>query len=572
MKKHTVIILAGGEKGPLYEPTGYEIKALIPIHGKPMIDWVVESFARCQLVENIVVVGSEALDDCAAMVHVRQRIFTGVNLFQNLLHAVTYVKTVLYNNAPEHNGYVISFCDAVFLTTDIIEDTLNHINETPADFILHYIEKSSFEQAGIPAKRTYIPIGDKLYTGSTIYYLKKFSSLKKFIPILLQMRKNRKNPRGLLDAIGCEGTSFMEIEQKLSSQINTKLRILVSPHAYMGMDVDKPSDLELAKQLLSTPWRHAYKKVAVIHNPSAGAGKPLPRILQMLFSIDQRRTAKKHTTDEVKSPILTSLKRFGIIAQWRETGEKGEAVQLARQYAQERYDLIIAAGGDGTINEVINGIAQYPDTSLGVIPLGAVNLFSMAQRIPDTIEGACGMIASGRTTTIDLGNIDGRYFAVMAGVGFDAFILEHADRKRRAVAGALGYVATALKHLFSYTFKPIRITIDEQPVVRQGYFVVISNSRYYGGKMELVPEADMQDGLLDVSIYKHRNIFALLHYLLALRSGRSDTIMSREYFQCRKIHLHKNGNHPIHVDAETFGRTPATITVCPKKLRIAAGL
>jgi len=572
MKKHTVIILAGGEKGPLYEPTGYEIKALIPIHGKPMIDWVVESFAKCPLVENIVVAGSEELDSCASMVHVRKRIFTGVNLFQNLLHAVTYVKTILYNNAHDHNGYIISFCDAVFLTPEIITDTLTNINDTNADFLLHYIEKSSFEKAGIPAKRTYIPIGNGHYTGSTIYYLKKFSSLKNFLPILLQMRKNRKDPRGLLNAIGCEGTSFEEVEETLSKQLDALLRIKVSPHPFLGMDVDKPADLELAKELLPNPWKHAYKKIAVIYNPAAGAGKPLPRLLQLLFSIDQRRTGEKHTTEQAHSHIQSELKRYGMDALWQQTNKKGEAAEYARQLAEEGCDLIIAAGGDGTVNEVINGIAEHPETTLGVIPLGAVNLFAMAQKIPDTIEGACGLIASGNTTTVDLGKIDNRYFAVMAGVGFDAFVLECADRKKRAVAGTLGYVLTAISHLFRYTFRPIRVTLDEQPIVRQGYFVVINNSPYYGGKMKLASDADTQDGLLDVSIYKHRNVFALLHYLLALRSGKSETVTSREYFQCRMMHLHKTGNHPIHVDAEQFGRTPATISVCPQKLRIAAGL
>ena len=130
MKKYNVIILAGGEKGPLSEATGYACKAMIPIHGKPMLDWVVDAFQQSRYVDNIIVVGPEELEQLASHRYVRQRIFTGVNLFQNLMHAVTYIKTVLYHNAGEHNGYVVSFCDAVFLTPDVIDETLGHIDET----------------------------------------------------------------------------------------------------------------------------------------------------------------------------------------------------------------------------------------------------------------------------------------------------------------------------------------------------------------------------------------------------------------------------------------------------------
>ncbi|MCH5375813.1 MAG: NTP transferase domain-containing protein, partial [Planctomycetes bacterium] len=89
MKKFHVILLAGGEKGPLFESTGYVEKALIPIHGKPMLSWVIEAFHACERVDEIVVVGSSNLDALPAMTHVRRRIFTGLNVIQNLLHAVT---------------------------------------------------------------------------------------------------------------------------------------------------------------------------------------------------------------------------------------------------------------------------------------------------------------------------------------------------------------------------------------------------------------------------------------------------------------------------------------------------
>jgi GTP:adenosylcobinamide-phosphate guanylyltransferase len=250
MKKHHVIILAGGEKGPLFETTGFVEKALIPIHGIPMISRVINTFRASERVDKIVVVGSHNLDELESMTHVRKRIFTGLNVVQNLLHAVTYIKHRLYGGASNHNGYVISFCDAVFLTPEIIDDTLRTIDELDCDIVLNYVEKSSFEEAGLPTKRTYIPIAGHNYTGSTIYYVKRFSKVFAAMPKLVELRKLRKDPQALLNAIGCEGDDIPAIEEAMSKTLGTKVRICISNHARIGIDVDKPADLELAEQLL----------------------------------------------------------------------------------------------------------------------------------------------------------------------------------------------------------------------------------------------------------------------------------------------------------------------------------
>lgn len=250
MKRFHVILLAGGEKGSLFESTGYAEKALIPIHGRPMLSRVIEAFRNCDRVDQIVVVGSANLENLEAMKFVRKRIFTGLNVVQNLLHAVTYVKHRLYGGATEHNGYVISFCDAVFLTPEIIDDTLKSIDQLDGDVVLHYVEKSTFQEQGFPSQRTYIPVGNCHYTGSTIYYVKKFSKIFAAMPKLIELRKHRKDSKTLLRLIGCEGADLPEIEQALSRKIDARLRICVSKHARIGIDVDKPSDLELAKQML----------------------------------------------------------------------------------------------------------------------------------------------------------------------------------------------------------------------------------------------------------------------------------------------------------------------------------
>ncbi|MFP6677009.1 MAG: nucleotidyltransferase family protein [Pirellulaceae bacterium] len=251
MRQFNVIIVAGGEKGPLYETTKFVEKALLPIHGIPMVSRVIDAFHACEQVENIVVVGSANLDDLESMKKVRKRIFTGMTLVQNIVHAITYVKHRLYRSASDHDGYVISFCDAVFLTPEIIADTLRSIESTDGDLVLHYVEKTSFEDANLPVERTYIPVAGKNYTGTTIYYVKKFRHVITALPKLAKLRKYRKDPEQLLEILACSGKDIPEIEQALSQELDIDVKIRVSPHPELGLDVDKPTDLELAVQLLS---------------------------------------------------------------------------------------------------------------------------------------------------------------------------------------------------------------------------------------------------------------------------------------------------------------------------------
>ncbi len=248
-----VVILAGGSGGPLTESTGVEEKATLTIHDKPMLDWVVNAFHASSEVNHLVVVGSARLDNLRSMAHVRKRIPQGLSVVQNLLHAVGYIKTRFYNSNSDHQGYVITFCDAVFLTPDIVTETLRAIREAEADIVMHYVERGTFEAAGLPAERTYIPIGNGLYTGTTVYYVRRFTKVLSSLDKLVTMRKNRKDPLGILRVIGCEGRYFSDIEDALSKLLDAKVRILISPHPEMGMDVDKPSDYVLAKKLLPQP-------------------------------------------------------------------------------------------------------------------------------------------------------------------------------------------------------------------------------------------------------------------------------------------------------------------------------
>jgi len=141
MKKLNLIILAGGEKGPLYDAYGCDNKALLNIHGKAMLDWVIEAFQETGCIDKIVVVGSEELDALPAMRFVDKRIESKSNFGFNVLRGIAYMRWKYYRHESNHVGYIISFCDAVFLTPDAIADAVITLETTPMIWFCTMLKK-----------------------------------------------------------------------------------------------------------------------------------------------------------------------------------------------------------------------------------------------------------------------------------------------------------------------------------------------------------------------------------------------------------------------------------------------
>jgi len=252
MKKYNLILLAGGRQGPLRKVTGIENKVQIPIHGKPMLEWVIDVFEKSGRIAEIVVAGPSELEQLDGMEHVRKRVHGGATVLESLANAVAYVKLRLASEKEVHPGYLISFGDAVFLNTETILAMLENIEQAKPDLALHYVEKKTYEEAGLPLTRTFIPMGDGLYTGTTLYYVRRFRDLAGCLPQLAQLRKLRKQPEKLLQSLGCESMDMPQIEARLSERLSAKLRIFALDRPEAGMDVDKPGDLELARKWLAT--------------------------------------------------------------------------------------------------------------------------------------------------------------------------------------------------------------------------------------------------------------------------------------------------------------------------------
>ena len=201
------------------------------------------------------------------------------------------------------------------------------------------------------------------------------------------------------------------------------------------------------------------------------------------------------------------LDAIGTAGTLKLTAAAGDARRLAAEAVNEGFEVIVAAGGDGTLNEVLNGIGDVPDgfesARLGVLPLGTVNVFARELAIPTKLDAAWAAIRQGRETRIDLPRVEYRasgtpqrcFFAQLAGAGLDARAIELVQWQLKKKIGPLAYIVAGLKALLG---APSKVTAAGGGHSATGELVLIGNGRFYGGRFRLFPKADLRDGLLDV--------------------------------------------------------------------------
>ena len=259
------------------------------------------------------------------------------------------------------------------------------------------------------------------------------------------------------------------------------------------------------------------------------------------------------------------------------TTAPGDARRFAQAAVATGYEVIVAAGGDGTVNEVLNGIGDEPDgflrTRLGVLPLGTVNVFARELKIALNIPGAWKILRRGHEIKIDLGRVDyfeegrpaQRYFMQLAGAGLDARAIELVSWKLKKNAGPLAYVVAGLQALVEKQ-PPITISADGQKL--NGELALLGTGKFYGGPFEIFPGADLDDGLLDVCVFPRVNLPSLLRLApgFILRRKLSEKLVRR--MRAKKIELASESPAAFELDGEWVGNLPATFSVEQKKLRV----
>jgi YegS/Rv2252/BmrU family lipid kinase len=246
------------------------------------------------------------------------------------------------------------------------------------------------------------------------------------------------------------------------------------------------------------------------------------------------------------------------------TAAAGDARTLARNAVKEGYRIVVAAGGDGTINEVVNGLAGS-DVALGILPVGTMNVFATELGIPSNLQKAWDVIAERHMRRIDLARADGKYFVQLAGVGLDAQVVQATSANFKKNFGPLSYLISAAQIAAR---KPPRLMVESAECVVAGSFVLIGNGRFYGGPITLFKEARIDDGKLDVLVFKNLGYLDIARYLGGIIMGTHTELGDVEYFQTRKASVRSDQAVPIEVDGEIAGELPATFRISSRKLRV----
>lgn len=279
-------------------------------------------------------------------------------------------------------------------------------------------------------------------------------------------------------------------------------------------------------------------------------------------------TDKRMSPEETEKVILQSLETYGFEPEIYYTTPEDTGQGLA-SHAAEHAELIIAVGGDGTIHAVANGLVGTQST-LGIIPTGTMNNLAHSLNIPETIPAACIAIANGETRLIDVGKINEHIFLEVAGIGFEASLFPAAEEiKKPGFFTTLHGVISGLKTLL--TFKPTRIRITFDNRQRHPYEalqVTICNAPFYGMHLAVVPDILMDDGLLDVVIFRNFSKFEYLRHAISISQGKRTYQPKIVHRRVKSLRLNSDQPLDLQVDGVPQGTSPALVTVLPGALRI----
>lgn len=292
-------------------------------------------------------------------------------------------------------------------------------------------------------------------------------------------------------------------------------------------------------------------------------GKTLSK-LNILFIINPISGGK----DKLKIPAIidANLDRSKFNANFAFTEYVGHASEIAEEAAGKNFDVIVAVGGDGTINEIAGKVMQQHKI-LGILPFGSGNGLARFLKIPMNTVKAIKVINNCKVSVIDTATFNDKCFFNMAGMGFDAHISSvFAGNKGR---GLSGYIKLGLQEVLSYKPQSYRIVIDGKEYQRKAFVISVANSSQYGNNAHIAPTASVTDGLLDVCIIKEFPMYKLP--VLAYEMLRSKTDHSKlvEIIKGKDIKISRIKEDAIHIDGEPFFMgTEIAVSVNPLSLNI----
>jgi diacylglycerol kinase (ATP) len=263
--------------------------------------------------------------------------------------------------------------------------------------------------------------------------------------------------------------------------------------------------------------------------------------------------------------VLSHLEQMGCEFVIHHTSRRGHAQELASQVSESEYDRIVVSGGDGTINEVFNGLAPK-SPPVAIIPRGTANVLAAEIGLGLNAGEIARTIVEGEARWVSVGAINGHKFLLMAGVGFDAQVVATVSSKLKRAIGKGAYVLASLQQMIRGNFPRFKVRVDGVPY--DAASVVIANAHYYGGKFVCAPEARLDSPDLQVCLFEHGSRFDVAVYGLALMLGFLPKAPGYRILPATRIEILQPDGAEFQCDGDFIGHTPAVTTVTPQAARL----
>ena len=290
------------------------------------------------------------------------------------------------------------------------------------------------------------------------------------------------------------------------------------------------------------------RRIALIVNPIAGDGKCLNKLPKV-------------------ENLLTGA---GVEYTTLMTQSAGHAISLAKQAARDGFTTIISMGGDGTLNEVVNGIIGAAECVLGFIPAGSGNDFGRTFGLRSGDVGqACDVILRGNVREIDLGYTEGKYFLNVAGAGFDAEVGHMANVwGKKYFPGQLAYIASILRQLVSFNPRDMHIELDGRLIDTKAWLVAVGNARFFGGGMMIAPAAEVDDRLFDVCVIGATSKLELLKVLPKVFKGDHVHHKAVKCYRASHVKLSSSSTMVTQADGEVLGTLPREFIIAAQRIKV----
>lgn len=286
-------------------------------------------------------------------------------------------------------------------------------------------------------------------------------------------------------------------------------------------------------------------KVTVIYNPTAGGGR-----------------------EALLCRFVAELERQGASVRLYYTKGPNDATDYLNGLSDQG-DCVVAVGGDGTTNEVLNGLAA--GVALGVFATGTANVLAKELGLPKKPEQAAQVVVKGKSVSVTPARLNGRRFIMMCGIGYDAWVVNGVNLGIKERFGKLAYVQSMLGQISRYGQRHYRVEVDGRPL--DCFSAIITNGRHYGGSFVLSNEANILRPQVQVLLFQKPGVRFLLRCLIALLFGRMERMDGVASLRAQRVHIRcENGEEPIQADGDPAGNLPAEIEVedAPVPMRVAA--